>query len=56
MFKRTHVLGDVVVSVLAISPKCCQFKPDRGRYIFNGNKKSVARLPSEESKAEGPMS
>jgi hypothetical protein len=34
-------------SVLASGPKVRGFKPGRGRWIFKGDKKSVARLPSE---------
>jgi hypothetical protein len=44
-----------VVSVLATGPKIRGFKPGRGRWISRVIK-SVARLPSEGSKAVGPMS
>jgi hypothetical protein len=43
-------------SVLATGPEVRGFKPSRGRWIFKGDIKSVARLPSEGSKAVGPMS
>jgi hypothetical protein len=32
------VLCDLVVSVLAIGPTVCAFKPGRERYIFKGDK------------------
>jgi hypothetical protein len=41
------VLGGLVVSVLATGPKVRGFNPGRGRWIFKGDKKSVAQLPSE---------
>jgi hypothetical protein len=44
-----------VVSVLATGPKVRWFKPGRGRWILRVIK-SAARLPSEGSKAVGPMS
>jgi hypothetical protein len=31
-------LGGLVVSVLAIGPKVRVFKPDRGQWIYNGDK------------------
>jgi hypothetical protein len=41
------VLGYIVVIVLPLDPKICGFKPSRRRWYFNGDKKSVALLPSE---------
>jgi hypothetical protein len=43
------VLVGLVVSVLATGPKVRGFDPDRGRWIFKGDK-------NPESKAVGPMS
>ena len=40
-------LGGLVVSVLATFGGFCGFKPGRGRWIFKGDKKSVAQLPSK---------
>jgi hypothetical protein len=40
-------LGGLVVSVLATGPKVRGFDPDRGRWIFKGDKKSGTPLPSE---------
>jgi hypothetical protein len=40
-------LGGLVVSVLATGPKVRRFDPDRGRWIFKGDKKSRAPLLSE---------
>jgi hypothetical protein len=40
-------LGGLVVSVLATGPKVRGFDPDLGRWIFKGDKKSGASLPSE---------
>jgi hypothetical protein len=34
----TFGLGGLVVIVLAIGPKVRGFKPDRGRWIFKGDK------------------
>jgi hypothetical protein len=44
--KKIVVLGSLVVSVLAIGPKVCGFKPGRGRWILRPIK-SGARLPWE---------
>jgi hypothetical protein len=33
-----YVLGGLVVSVLATGPKVRGFDPDRGRWIFKGDK------------------
>jgi hypothetical protein len=41
-------LGGLAVIVLATGPKVRGFKLGRGRWIFKGDKKSEARLPSEE--------
>jgi hypothetical protein len=49
-----HVLlGGVMVSVLAIGPTLCIFKPRRRRYIFKGEKSPV-RLYSEGKKSPRP--
>jgi hypothetical protein len=37
-----------MVIMLAIGPKIRVFKPGRGRWVFKGDKKSVARLHSEK--------
>jgi hypothetical protein len=34
------VLGGLVISVVAIGIKVCGFKPDRGRWIFKGDKEN----------------
>jgi hypothetical protein len=39
--------GGLVVIVFATGSKVRGFDPDRGRWIFKGDKKSVAQLPSE---------
>jgi hypothetical protein len=38
MTSRLVALGGLVVIVLAVEPKVCVFKPNRGRWIFKGNK------------------
>jgi hypothetical protein len=40
-------LGGLVFVVLAVGFEIHCFKPSRGRWIYKGDKKSVARLPSE---------
>jgi hypothetical protein len=44
-------LGGLVVSVLATGPKVRGFDPDRGRWIFKGDKN-----PKHHFTAVGPMS
>ena len=38
MYLKGVDLGGLVVSVLATGPKVRGFDPDRGRWIFKGNK------------------
>jgi hypothetical protein len=45
--KGQIALGGLVVSVLANGPQIRWFKSGRGRWIFKGDKKSVALLPSK---------
>jgi hypothetical protein len=52
---REVVLGDPVVSVLAIGPKVRGFKPERGRWIFKGDKNLQHAFLWRGSKAVGPM-
>jgi hypothetical protein len=40
-------IGGLVVSVLATGPKVRGFDPDRGRWIFKGDKNPEAQLSSE---------
>jgi hypothetical protein len=49
-------LGGLVVSVLAIEPKVRGFKPDRGRWIFKGDKNTQHAFLQRGSKAVGPLS
>jgi hypothetical protein len=49
-------LGGLVVSVLAIGPKVRGFDPDRGRWIFKGDKNPEHHFLRRGSKAVGPMS
>jgi hypothetical protein len=49
-------LGGLVVSVLAIGPKVRGFDPDRGRWIFKGDKNQEHHFLRRGSKAVGPMS
>jgi hypothetical protein len=52
-----HVdLGGLVVSVLATGPKVRGFDPDRGRWIFKGDKNPEHYFLRRGSKAVGPMS
>jgi hypothetical protein len=50
------VLGDIMVIVLAIVPKVRGFKPDRGRWIFKGDKNPQHAFFRRGSKAVGPTS
>jgi hypothetical protein len=45
-----------VVSMLATGPKVRGFDPDRGRWIFNGDKNPEHHFLRRGSKAVGPMS
>jgi hypothetical protein len=49
-------LGGLVVSVLATGPKVRWFDPDRGRWIFKGDKNPEHHFLLRGSKAVGPMS
>jgi hypothetical protein len=49
-------LGELVVSVLATGPKVRGFDPDRGRWIFKGDKNPEHHFLRRGSKAVGPMS
>jgi hypothetical protein len=49
-------LGGLVVSVLATGPKDRGFDPDRGRWIFKGDKNPEHHFLRRGSKAVGPMS
>jgi hypothetical protein len=49
-------LGGLVVSVLATGPKVRGFDPDRGRWIFKGDKNPEHNFLRRGSKAVGPMS
>jgi hypothetical protein len=49
-------LGGLVVSVLATGPKVRGFDPDRGRWIFKGDKNPRHNFLWRGSKAVGPMS
>jgi hypothetical protein len=49
-------LGGLVVSVLATGPKVRGFDPDRGRWIFKGDKNPEHHFLRRGSKAAGPMS
>jgi hypothetical protein len=49
-------LGGLVVSVLATWPKVRGFDPDRGRWIFKGDKNPEHNFLRKGSKAVGPMS
>jgi hypothetical protein len=57
---QVHVLnvdlGGLVVSVLATGPKVRGFDPDRGRWIFKGDKNPEHHFLRRGSKAVGPMS
>jgi hypothetical protein len=48
-------LGGLVVSVLATGPKVRGFDPDRGRWIFKGDKNLEHHFLQRGSKAVGPM-
>jgi hypothetical protein len=48
-------LGGLVVSVLATGPKVRGFGPDRGRWIFKGDKNPEHHFLRRRSKAIGPM-
>jgi hypothetical protein len=45
-----------VVNVLATGPKVRGFDPDRGRWIFKGDKSPEHHFLRRGSKAVGPMS
>jgi hypothetical protein len=45
-----------VVSVLATGPKVRGFDPDRGRWVFKGDKNPKHHFLRRGSKAVGPMS
>jgi hypothetical protein len=45
-----------VVSVLATGPKVSGFDPDRGQWIFKGDKNPEQNFLRRGSKAVGPMS
>jgi hypothetical protein len=49
-------LGGQVVSVLATGRKVRGFDPDRGRWIFKGDKNPEHNFLRRGSKAVGPMS
>jgi hypothetical protein len=49
-------LGGLVVGVLAVGPKIHVFRPDRGRWIFKGDKNPYHDILWRGSKAVGPMS
>jgi hypothetical protein len=49
-------LGGLVVSVLVTGPKVRGFDPDRGRWIFKGDKNPENHFLRRGSKAVGPMS
>jgi hypothetical protein len=49
-------LGGLVVSVLATGPKVRGFDPDRGQWIFKGDKNPEHHFLRRGSKAVGPMS
>jgi hypothetical protein len=49
-------LGGLVVSVLATGPMVRGFHPDRGRWIFKGDKNPEHHFLRRGSKAVGPMS
>jgi hypothetical protein len=49
-------LGGLVVSVLATGPNVHWFDPDRGRWIFKGDKNPEHHFLRRGSKAVGPMS
>jgi hypothetical protein len=49
-------LGGLVVSVLTTGPKVRGFDPDRGRWIFKGDKNPEHHFLWRGSKAVGPMS
>jgi hypothetical protein len=44
---RNSALKVMTMADSASEPKVHGFKPNRGRLIFKGNKKSIAKLPSE---------
>jgi hypothetical protein len=48
--------GGLVVSVLDTGPKVRGFDPDRGRWIFKGDKNPEHHFLRKGSKAVGPMS
>jgi hypothetical protein len=50
------IVGGLVVSVLATGPKVRGFDPDRGRWIFKGDKNPEHHFLRRGSKAVGPMS
>jgi hypothetical protein len=49
-------LGGLVVSVVATGPKVRGLDPDRGRWIFKGDKNPEHNFLGRGSKAVGPMS
>jgi hypothetical protein len=53
---KSFDLGGLVVSVLATGPKVRGFDPDRGRWIFKGDKNPELHFFRRGSKAVGPMS
>jgi hypothetical protein len=50
------VVGDLVVSVLALGSKVRGFKPDRGRWSYNGDKSPQHAFLRGGIKAVGSMS
>jgi hypothetical protein len=46
----------LVVIVLAMGPKVCEFKPSRGRWMFNADKNPLHDFLRRGSKDVGPMS
>jgi hypothetical protein len=48
-------LGGLVVSALATGAKVRGFDPDRGRWIFKGDKNPEHHFLGRGSKAVGPM-
>jgi hypothetical protein len=54
MFAKVD-LGGLMVSVLATGPKVRGFDPDRGRWIFKGDKNPNHHFLQRGSKAVGPI-
>jgi hypothetical protein len=56
VFIQYMYVARLVVSVLATGPKVRGFDPDRGRWIFKGDKIPEHHFLRRVSKAVGPMS